>query len=175
MTKPIPHRTAILAGLVASLALSGCMALPQSAVQALPQDASANTVQLAEMKDAMAGAEPTVTPQLRPAPLVGRGFAQVSKQPGESLNQRRILAMRAARLDALRDLTEQVHGIRITSDSLLRDAVLRNDTLAARVEGTLRGARTVAITPRSHDGYAVTMQLDADTVAYILRAVGTGG
>ena len=56
--------------------------------------------------------------------LWGAALRKCQSNRGESLNQRRILAMRAARLDALRDLTEQVHGIRITSDSLLRECGL---------------------------------------------------
>lgn len=176
--RPIPVRSGIVTqATFLALILAGCGTGPRSAMDALPDHASATTRQYAQVKDMMDTLEPRVEIKrdaLMPAPLIGRGFAQVARQPGESLNQRRLLAMRAARLEALRDLTEQVHGVRLTSDSLLRDAILRDDRLAARVEGSLRGARTVAIEPRGEDGYAVTMQIDADTVAYVLRAVGTG-
>lgn len=171
--RPVHPRPALATGAFL-IALAACAPGPRTAVDALPRDATAATRQLAQAKDMMESLEPPVEQRSRTAPLSGRGFAQVAAQPGETLNQRRLLAMRAARLDALRDLTEQVHGIRINSDSLMRDAVLRDDRLAAQVQGTLRGARTVAIEPRGDDGYAVTMELDADTVAYVLRAVGTG-
>lgn len=46
--------------------------------------------------------------------LTSVGFASVSVQPGKSLNQKRILAIKAARLDALAKLTEQIHGIQIS-------------------------------------------------------------
>jgi hypothetical protein len=164
--------------LLLALALAACAPTAKRAVDALPDQASPTTRQLAMAKDMIDGLDPVVMPPAAynpaPAPLIGRGFAQVAQQPGQSLNQRRLLAMRAARLDALRDLTEQVHGIRLTSDSVLRDAVMRDDLLAARVEGTLRGARTLSIDPRGDDGYAVTLQLDVDTLAYVLRAVGRG-
>jgi hypothetical protein len=158
-----------------ALALAGCASGPRGAMDALPPDATPETTQLAQLKDMLDGREPTVevtAHAMRPAPLIGRGFAQVAAQPGQTLNQRRLLAMRAARLEALRDLTEQVHGLRLTSDSLLRDAVLRDDRIAAQVNGTLRGARTATIEPRGEDGYVVTMELDTDTVAYVLRALG---
>lgn len=167
--------------LLAYAALTGCGGSGKRAVDALPSDALAGTRMLAETKDALdaldqGGAPPAVAfaPAAVAPHLTGRGFSQVAGQPGQTLNERRLLAIRAARLEALRDLTEQIHGIRISADSLLRDAVLRNDTLAAHVQGTLRGARTVAVEPRGDDGYAVTMELDADTVAYVLRAVGAG-
>lgn len=170
----------------AMFSLSACGPSSPRAVDALPMDAQPATRMLAEVKDqldtldaldqgtAQPAPTPTSAPAARPTSLTGRGFAQVAGQPGQTLNERRLLAIKAARLEALRDLTEQIHGIRISADSLLRDAVLRNDTLAAHVEGTLRGARTVAIDPRGEDGYAVTLELDADTVAYVLRAVGSG-
>jgi outer membrane protein FlgP len=157
--------------------MASCSAPQDRAVDALPADATHQTVMLAQTKDMLdmadAGRAATMA-ETQSAALVGRGFAQVAGQPGTTVNERRLLAMRAARLDALRDLTEQVHGIRISSDSLVRDAVLRNDQLAAHVEGTLRGARTVSIEPKGDDGYSVVMELDADTVAYIVRALGKG-
>jgi hypothetical protein len=166
-----------MAALACVILLPGCLGSQRSAVEALPPNADAETVALAETKDMLDSldhAAPVAHVPAAPVVLTGRGFSQVAGQPGGTVNERRLLAMRAARLDALRDLTEQVHGIRISSTSLLRDAVMRNDQLAAHVEGTLRGARTVSIQPKGEDGYSVVMELDPDTVAYIVRAVGAG-
>ena len=77
----------------------------------------------------------------------------------------------AARVDALRDLTEQVHGVRISATTTVRDAVVADDTLGAVVQGTLRGARTLRVTASGSDSYEVEMALDRDTVAYIVRAL----
>ncbi|NEX45261.1 LPP20 family lipoprotein [Pseudotabrizicola algicola] len=166
------------AALACLLLTAGCMGSGPRAVDAVPLDATDRTLALAQTKDMLDHMDRAApVPQVEPvasAALTGRGFSQVSGQPGATLNERRLLAMRAARLDALRDLTEQVHGIRISSDSLLSDAVLRNDRLSAHVEGSLRGARTVSIEPKGDDGYSVVMELDPDTVAYILRAVRAG-
>jgi len=164
---------------LSALLLGGCMSAGPRAVDALPENASPDTVQLAATKDMLDALDTHAAPPPMPAvkgasALVGRGFSQVAGQPGKTLSERRLMAMRAARLDALRDLTEQIHGIRISSDSVLRDVILRNDALVAHVAGTLRGARTIAIEPRGDDGYFVQMELDADTVAYIVRAVGAG-
>ena len=163
------------------LALSACGDGRPRAVEALPPDAQPQTRMLAEVKDQLDALDQGAPMPMNafaaapaPARLTGRGFSQVAGQPGHTVNERRLLAIKAARLEALRDLTEQIHGIRISANSLLRDAVLRNDTLSAHVDGALRGARTVAIEPRGEDGYAVTMELDADTVAYVLRVVGAG-
>jgi len=169
----------------AVLAVAGCSEDPATAVAALPAQADAATVALAETKDALDKLSPptatvpaAATAVSAPAPVQefqGTGFAQVSRQPGASLNAKRLMAIRAARLEALRDLTEQVHGIRLSSTSSLRDAVLTSDHLQALVEGEIRGARTVRITPKGGDSYEVVMALSPDTVRYILRATGKKG
>jgi hypothetical protein len=81
------------------------------------------------------------------------------------------MAIRAARMDALRDLTEQVHGIRINATTTIREAVVKDDSLSAVVQGTLRGARTTRVGPSGSDSYEVEMVLDRETVAYIVRAL----
>ncbi|MHA7849735.1 LPP20 family lipoprotein [Roseovarius sp.] len=170
----------------AVLAVAGCSEDPATAVAALPAQADAATVALAETKDALDKLSPpaaasvpaAATAASAPAPVQefqGTGFAQVSRQPGASLNAKRLMAIRAARLEALRDLTEQVHGIRLSSTSSLRDAVLTSNHLQALVEGEIRGARTVRITPKGGDSYEVVMALSPDTVRYILRATGKQG
>lgn len=184
-----PDKTPALMRPLAVLALCGltaACAAPRAplAVDALPVNPMAGTRMLAEVKDDLdaldqaqgspVAAAARVAPAVATPHLTARGFAQVAGQPGHTLNEKRLLAIRAARLDALRDLTEQVHGIRISANSLLRDAVLRDDQLAAQVQGTLRGARTLSVEPRGDDGYVVTMELDADTLAYVVRAVGAG-
>lgn len=157
---------------------AACVSTPQSAQEALPLSATDTTVQLAEVKDNLDAADrmaapppPAVAAAHGVQPLKGLGFAQIAGQPGKTHNEKRLMAIRAARMDALRDLTEQVHGIRISASTTVRDAVVQNDSLQAVVEGTLRGARTLRVSPSGTDSYEVEMVLDRETVAYILRAL----
>ena len=162
------------------LALAACAATPDSATEALPMDATGLTKQLATVKDDLdaadaAAAPPPVAPPVAAADAVpalkGLGFAQIAGQPGATVNEKRLMAIRAARMDALRDLAEQVHGIRLSASTSVRDAVVQDDSLTALVDGTIRGARTVRVTPQGADSYEVEMALDRDTVAYIVRAL----
>ncbi|MFD0857553.1 LPP20 family lipoprotein [Roseovarius aquimarinus] len=154
---------------LALVALAACTQGPRSAVDALPEDASARTTALAETRDALtAPAVPAAAPA--PVQFIGTGMSQVRTQPGASINEKRLMAIRAARMEALRDLTEQIHGISLDAQTTLRDEVLVSDAVRGIVAGEIRGARTLAITPKGEDGYSVTMALDPDTVAYILRA-----
>lgn len=162
--------------LLLALSLTACMA-PSRAVDALPSDASLSTRELAETRDNLtANSKPRAARTLSPTPQVtqftGLGMSQVSTQPGKSLNEKRLMAIRAARMEALRNLTEQVHGIRLSSETTLRDQVVRSDYIRGIVEGEIRGARTLRISPKDGDSFEVVLALSPDVVRYIIRAVG---
>ncbi len=154
-----------------------CVVLLSACASAGPQGTDVGTP-LVGMADPVPTAEAGVAPPPATEPVtrgvIGRGFAQVSGQPGATLGERRLLAVRAARLDALRDLAEQVRGIRLDVETLVDDAVVRDDRLSASIDTTLRGARTVSIQPRGEDGYEVVMELDAASVAMVLRIARAG-
>ncbi len=105
----------------------------------------------------------------------GVGYAVVSAQNGKSLTHRRLLAIRAARLEAMRELTEKVHGLRIDSQTSVADAVVQSDTLRASVAGTIRGARTVRIEPKGQDTYEVLLEIDREMIDQLLRSARRAG
>ncbi|MYM53742.1 LPP20 family lipoprotein [Thalassovita mangrovi] len=180
MFRKSPALPLIGTALTLGMTITGCSG-PQSAVEALPSKASESTEALAVTKDnldALSGKQVKPMAALggmfKPAPQVaqitGVGYSQIGAQPGKTLNERRLMAMRAARLEAMRDLTEQIHGMQLTSDTTIRDSVIRNDSLRGVVDGEIRGAKTLRIIPKGNDSFQVIMALDPDTVAYILRA-----
>lgn len=57
--------------------------------------------------------------------------------------QARLLAKRAAVVDAQRNLLEMVEGVRVTSGTTVKDAQLQSDLIANRVKGLLQGAFTI--------------------------------
>ena len=95
--------------------------------------------------------------------------AVVSAQPGKSLVHRRLNAIRVARMEAMRNLTEQIHGVRIDGATTIAEAVLQSDTLRSTVVGMLRAARTVHIQPRGSDTYEVLLEVDRDMVDQLLK------
>jgi hypothetical protein len=74
--------------------------------------------------------------------------------------QARPLALRAAKLDALRNILEVVNGVRIDSQTVVRDAAVESDVITAKVQGMVRGARHVKQEYLSDGTVEVTMQVD---------------
>jgi hypothetical protein len=74
------------------------------------------------------------------------------------------MAIRSSKLDAYRNLTEQVYGQQLDASSTVADMVVTNDTFRTKVEGVIYGARLVSITPVGEDTYETTLSLDRDVV-----------
>ena len=92
-----------------------------------------------------------------------------SSQPGRSESQKRLMAIRSARMAAMRDLAEQIHGLQVDSNTTVIDLVVQNDTFRGVVAGTIRGARTVRINPTGADTYEVVLEIDRETIGYLLQ------
>ena len=189
-------RTPYIPAVICSLGLLGLAACSVGTAQSmLPKNPDPYTQAIAQTQDDLIQAEAQSTPKTSnrvldtvrakansvipseadaPTLIKGLGYSQVSTQPGKTLNERRLLAIRAARLEAMRDLTEQVYGIHLTSQTTIHDTVTRNDVIQGTIQGVLRGARTASITPKDSDTFEVVLELDPSTVAYIVRAANQG-
>ncbi len=120
---------------------------------------SQSVVTLKDVLDADAGDIPTLT---------AIGYAVTSSQPGRSEAQKRLMAIRSARMAALRDLAEQIHGLQVDSSTTVIDLMVQNDTFRGVVSGTIRGARTVRINPTGSDTYEVVLEIDREMIGYLL-------
>ena len=87
------------------------------------------------------------------------GYASISEQQGKSIEEKRMRAMRASKLDAYRELTEQIYGIRITARAEMDDQQLNYETNDSSVDGSIRGAEVIRSYPIG-DNYVTEMQLD---------------
>ena len=121
---------------------------------------AAHLAAINEVLDASVDKVPTIS---------AMGYAVVSSQPGRSANQKRLMAIRSARMAAMRDLAEQIHGLKVEGNTTVIDLMVQNDTFRGIVSGTIRGARTVRINPTGSDTYEVLLEIDKDTLSYLLR------
>jgi len=101
--------------------------------------------------------------------LTAVGYAVVSSQPGRTDAQKRLMAIRSARMAAMRELAEQIHGIQLDSNTTVIDLMVQNDTFRAVVKGLIRGAKTVRINPTGVDTYETVLEIDRDMMFMMLR------
>ena len=87
------------------------------------------------------------------------GMSSIAVQPSKNLNQRRLMAIRAAKMDAYRVLAEQIHGVQLDGQTTVAEAILTSDVLSSAVRGTIMGAETVTIEPTGSDTYKVELSI----------------
>ncbi|MDY6825349.1 MAG: LPP20 family lipoprotein [Thermodesulfobacteriota bacterium] len=74
--------------------------------------------------------------------------------------QARPMALRAAQLDAYRNLLEITKGVRVNSTTLVRNYVTENDVIMTKVEGLVKGAQIVDREYMSDGTVEVTVQMN---------------
>ncbi|MEK7772862.1 MAG: hypothetical protein AAB307_00820 [Deltaproteobacteria bacterium] len=57
--------------------------------------------------------------------------------------QKRIMALRAAKVIALREIAEIINGVAVSGDTRVLDAAVESDTVRAGVEGIVKGAQVI--------------------------------
>lgn len=87
------------------------------------------------------------------------GYASISEQRGRDEEEKQVRAMRASKIDAYRELAEQVYGLRISGRADLQDQRLGTELTLGSVDGVIRGAEVI----RSYkvgDSYVTELRLD---------------
>lgn len=95
--------------------------------------------------------------------LYAVGYAPISLQPGTTTEQKSIMAMKASKLEAYRELAEQVYGQKVDAQTSVKGLIASNDTLKVRVQGVVRGAK-VTKSYAVGDTYATEVELDMKLV-----------
>jgi len=90
------------------------------------------------------------------------GYGAASSYEKYNDGQKRLMAMRASKLDAYRAVAEQVYGVRVTGGSTVGAIVATNDNFRVSVDAYLRGARVSNITQASDGTFETTMEMDFD-------------
>ncbi len=102
--------------------------------------------------------EPDEFPILRAS-----GYAVVSRQKGPSETEKQIQAMRASKIEAYRELAEQLYGLRIKGSTVLIDTKERSDSVTTKIDAIVQGARVIRQYPLA-DAYVTELELDTQVV-----------
>lgn len=94
--------------------------------------------------------------------LTAVGYGSNNTPELYSAGQKRLMAMRASKLDAYRALAEQVHGVRVTGNSTVAALMVQSDSFRVYIDAYVRGARVLTVTPMADGNYETTIELDFD-------------
>ena len=174
-----PFAKTLTTALLCSTVLSGCqsnllranLANSDGSAKTLPQlEILSTSSQNATMAD-VAAINETLDASVMEIPTINAvGYAVVSSQPGRSENQKRLMAIRSARMAAMRELAEQIHGLKVEGNTTVIDLMVQNDTFRGVVTGTIRGARTVRINPTGSDTYEVVLEIDNEMISGLIKS-----
>ena len=94
------------------------------------------------------------------------GYAVIDIQPGPSQSEKMLQAIRASKMDAYRELAEQLNGQQVRGQSSYKDLTQTSNSLDVSVAGMVRGARVVATYPRGNT-YATELELDTSNLYHL--------
>ena len=87
------------------------------------------------------------------------GYAPLTEQKANSEEERMLMAVKASKLEAYKELAEQVYGQKVDYKVTMGQALLGNEQLRASLQGVIRGARVVKTYPVGQF-YVTEMELD---------------
>ncbi|MBY0445091.1 MAG: LPP20 family lipoprotein [Burkholderiales bacterium] len=93
------------------------------------------------------------------------GYGAPPQIEGLSGAQRRLMSMRASKLDAYRALAETVQGFRLAGNSTVAALAVQNDSFRIYVDAYLRGARVVSMNALPEGAYETVLELDMSKLA----------
>lgn len=94
------------------------------------------------------------------ATLHAVGYGTVRPDKGMTVNQMKLMAMRASRMDAYRILSEQVYGIKIAGTTSVGTMVVDNDSYKGYINGYIHGAKLISQQPLTDNyTYETVMEL----------------
>jgi len=75
-------------------------------------------------------------------------------------SQRRLMGMRASKMEAYRALAEQLYGVRLNSNTTVENMVVKNDSYRSYIDAVVRGARVKRITAIDANTYETVMEVE---------------
>ncbi|WP_338018786.1 LPP20 family lipoprotein [Ectothiorhodospira variabilis] len=87
-----------------------------------------------------------------------RGHGTSVPRPDLTQSQQKLMAIRASRLDAYRNLAEELYGMRLEGGTSLRDMAGERDRVRSYIDKKIRGARVIDVALIEDDIYETTLE-----------------
>lgn len=115
-------------------------------------------------------------PSMKPMVLRVTGYGAIDPRAITlTAVQRRLMAMRASKLDAYRTLAERVYGTAISGNTTVENLVARNDRFRSFVDAHVLGARVISQDELSDGSYETLLEMVIDEGFRNCLAVEQGG
>lgn len=117
---------------------------------------------------------PAPPPPPKPIKIIAFGQGTLSNAQYGQYNtaQLKLMAMRAAKLDAYRNLAEQVYGFRLTGSTTISTFASQRDYVRVQIDAYVRGARVVEVRQLPDGIYEA--QVEAELPADIYKCLQRG-
>lgn len=138
-------------GVVFTAFLSGCATQPSCCTTTTQTTCTVNTCQTSAALQATTQG---------PTKLLAVGYGAVGSYSQYTHAQQKLMAMRAAQVDAYRNLAEQVYGFRVWGNTAVSAFATQNDSVRSYVDAFVRGARVVNMTSIADGNWEATVELE---------------
>lgn len=91
--------------------------------------------------------------------IMAVGYGTVEPNRYSSV-QRRLMGMRASKVEAFRALAEQIYGVHVNSNTTVENMAAKYDSIRSYVDAIIRGARVKRITAIDADTYETVLEVD---------------
>lgn len=95
-----------------------------------------------------------------PFKISASGYGAPGSYTQYTVPQQKLMAMRAAQVDAYRNLAEQVQGFRISGNTTVSAFTVQSDSIRTYVDSFIRGARVTSITSIADGNFQANVELD---------------
>ncbi len=96
------------------------------------------------------------------------GYGAPPEDAGMSKAQRILNAERAAKMDAYRNLIEEIKGVNVTSETTIQDFITEDDTIETNIRAFVRGARQVSRRQLEDGTVVVTLEISLEPLKSII-------
>ncbi|MEJ6080230.1 LPP20 family lipoprotein [Vibrio sp. 1-Bac 57] len=101
--------------------------------------------------------------------FVAVGYATMDAQKGATDDIKMLNAIKASKLEAYKELAEQVYGVMLTSENSVKEYQLQSNGIKGKVKGLVRGAKVLR-TYHEDDLYITELGLNMKTLPFLKDA-----
>ncbi|MFT6907313.1 MAG: hypothetical protein ACJAS1_003991 [Oleiphilaceae bacterium] len=94
------------------------------------------------------------------------GYAPIAAQKGETFDLQMLNAIKASKLEAYKELAEQIYGVFVNAKNSVSGSSLQDDLIESRVKGLVKGARVLK---SYHEGdlYITELELNMQSLPFL--------